>query len=380
MTTVGRRRTAAAAVMLTAVSLVVGCHGARESDVNPGPSARPFVPRVELWVSPSGSDSNPGTKLRPLRQVRRAAALARAGTLVHVAAGTYAPVITSRSGRAAAPIVFRSELRWQAAVDAGGGTSAWTNTGDWVSIEGFDLSGASYNGILSTGSHGRFTGNHVHDVRSPDCSRGGAGIVVESYVAVDNLVADNVVEHVVAPGDCGRVHGIYFQSPDGGRIVNNLVAFCSGWGIHLWHNASRITIANNTVVHNARGGIAVGGSLEGNDLRPGIASGVVVSNNIVVDNGQVGISEMGRVGKNSFAENLSHGNALADYRLANDRQADQAVTGDPQFLDAQGDYRLRYGSPALDVGDPAVAPPEDLEGTPRPQGPGVDLGAYEGAH
>jgi parallel beta-helix repeat protein len=176
------------------------------------------------------------------------------------------------------------------------------------------------------------------------------------------------------------VHGIYFQSPDGGRIVNNLVAFCSGWGIHLWHNASRITIANNTVVHNARGGIAVGGSLEGNDLRPGIASGVVVSNNIVVDNGQVGISETGRVGKNSFAENLSHGNALADYRLANDRQPDQAVTGDPQFLDAQGDYRLRYGSPALDVGDPAEAPSQDLEGTPRPQGPGVDLGAYEGAH
>jgi parallel beta-helix repeat protein len=365
--------------VLTVLSLVVSCRTAPKGDVN-RPTARPFVPRVELWVSPTGRDDDPGTKQRPLRQVQRAAVLAGPGTLVHVAAGIYAAVVTTRSGTADAPIVFRSEGRWQAAVDAGGGMTAWTNTGNWVRIEGFDLDGSTYNGILSTGSHARFTGNHVHDIRSPNCSRGGAGIVVESYVAVDNITADNVVERVVAPGDCGMVHGIYYQSPDGGRIVNNLVSGCSGWGIHLWHNASRIAVTNNTVVHNARGGIAVGGSLEGNDLPPGIASGVIVSNNIVADNGEFGISETGRVGKNTFAENLSHGNALADYRLAGGRAPDQAVSGDPQFLNPNSDYRLRFGSPALDAGDPAVAPSEDLDGTPRPTGPGIDLGAYEGAH
>ena len=41
-----------------------------------------------------------------------------------------------------------------------------------------------------------------------------------------------------------------------------------------------------------------------------------------------------------------------------------------------GDYRLLPGSPAIDRGQPE-GPGRDLEGSPRPQGDGYDMGAYE---
>ncbi len=57
------------------------------------------------------------------------------------------------------------------------------------------------------------------------------------------------------------------------------------------------------------------------------------------------------------------------------------IYGDPLFLapawGAEGNYRLRTGSPAVDAGDPAVAPATDLDGRARPQGGGVDIGCYE---
>jgi len=51
---------------------------------------------------------------------------------------------------------------------------------------------------------------------------------------------------------------------------------------------------------------------------------------------------------------------------------------DPLFTDgAGGDLRLQSGSPALDQGATIPGLSEDYDGTPRPQGAGVDIGAFE---
>lgn len=42
-----------------------------------------------------------------------------------------------------------------------------------------------------------------------------------------------------------------------------------------------------------------------------------------------------------------------------------------------GDYRLQASSPCIDAGTSEGAPGTDIEGTPRPQGSGYDMGAYE---
>jgi hypothetical protein len=52
------------------------------------------------------------------------------------------------------------------------------------------------------------------------------------------------------------------------------------------------------------------------------------------------------------------------------------ISADPLFVDpAQGNYQLRIGSPAIDSATSSNA--VDIVGTPRPQGLGYDMGAYE---
>ena len=51
---------------------------------------------------------------------------------------------------------------------------------------------------------------------------------------------------------------------------------------------------------------------------------------------------------------------------------------DPLFVDAAGgNYRLQEGSPCIDAGTGIDAPTNDLAGVARPQGAGIDVGAYE---
>lgn len=49
----------------------------------------------------------------------------------------------------------------------------------------------------------------------------------------------------------------------------------------------------------------------------------------------------------------------------------------PDYILDPGDYRLLPSSPAIDAGDPSVAPETDLDGRRRACGAGVDQGAYE---
>jgi hypothetical protein len=49
----------------------------------------------------------------------------------------------------------------------------------------------------------------------------------------------------------------------------------------------------------------------------------------------------------------------------------------PGFVDALADFHLRPNSLLIDAGTEAGAPPNDLDGNPRPFGLGVDMGAYE---
>ncbi len=77
---------------------------------------------------------------------------------------------------------------------------------------------------------------------------------------------------------------------------------------------------------------------------------------------------------------LSHGEKI--YTSSNINQLGSGnIYGDPLFISpawgTEGDYHLNSGSAAIDAGTSTGAPSIDLDGKTRPQGNGIDIGAYE---
>lgn len=343
---------------------------------------------TRLYVATTGADSNSGSEEAPLRTVQRAASRAGPGTTVHVAAGTYHEnVATKVHGTSAARIRFVSDTKWGAQIVGSGTESVWTNQADYTDIVGFDISGTGRLGILNLASHTLIQGNHVHDLGvSGGCTgAGGAGIHNANYRASDSEIIGNLVHDIGVPGACTGIHGIYVTNLRS-RIVNNIVYRASSWGIHLWHAADQVTIANNTVFENGSaemgGGIVVG---VGDSPGGKILTDTKVVNNIVYNNPAKGIAQFCYPGQdcighgNEVANNLVYGSTTAVVMKVG--KAIGTIMEEPQFVDYRarggGDYRLKPSSPAVRKGLGSYAPPADIEHGSRPRGAAPDIGAYE---
>lgn len=340
-----------------------------------------------LYVSPGGNDSANGSQQTPFRTIDKAVAAAKPSTTVHVAPGDYGDVTVRKSGTAGGRLRIVSDEKWRAKIIGTGADGHFINLGNYVDIVGFDVSGNGRLGIVNFGSFTSIEGNHVHDLKiSGGCgSLGGAGIVNASYTATDADIVGNVVHDIGVPGKCNGVQGIYHGNLRG-RIVNNVVYRAAAWGIHLWHAASHVVVANNTVFQNG-GPWKGGGILIGNGDSPGgvVQTGTTVANNLVYDNPGASIKQYcyagvscigsGNVTLNNLVYRNGQGMSLKAGSVGN------TIAEDPQFVDyradGSGDYRLRSSSPAVDQGNSAVAPDVDMDGRARPLGRAVDIGAYE---
>jgi hypothetical protein len=399
--------------VLAVVILFASCSAVSKSSVTPvttPPSTNPptsVIPQLRssrvtasYYVSPTGNDTNDGSASAPWKTIKHAAQLVRAGNVVHVAPGTYAESpYPKASGTSDAIIRFVSDTVWGAKVIGDGNTNFGFRTdGDYNSIEGFDITNVNPDGHLGVETNGDFdfvVGNNIHNVNPNGGSDGlgGAGIVNGGDISKGNIyVANNLVHDI---GDLTSssylVHGIYVGSK-GGFVTNNIVYRTQGWGIHLWHAASNITIVNNTVFSNMQGGILVGA---GDYPCPQCATNdyTVVTNNIIVNNlahningstiGGYGVIENGNTGiHNRYENNLVYGNAAGQFSLLNGNAAVATATADPMFMnpkmDGSGDYHLRSGSPAIDAGISVGSNlAYDFDGVARPSTAPWDIGAYE---
>jgi len=337
------------------------------------------------YVAPTGDDRNDGSAKHPWATLQHAAAKVKPGSVVHVAPGAYAGGITSSiSGNPTARIRFVSDAKWSARIRSVGTYATWTNDGDFVDIVGFDVSGDGYIGVLNRGSNVRIIANHVHHVPAPGCTgNGGAGIVNANYGGIDNDIISNVVHDIGDPDKiCARVQGIYHSNLRG-QILNNMSYRNQGYGIHLWHAASDVTIANNLVFNNHYGGILIGAGdapYNGSPSHP--ADRILVANNLVVYNqNRYGIEEFGTTGvHNVYLNNLVFGNHFADWKLQTGRQSG-TITADPRFIayreDGSGDYHLSTVSPALGKGTSLGTPAFDIDGCARPRDGAWDIGPYQ---
>lgn len=176
--------------------------------------------------------------------------------------------------------------------------------------------------------------------------------------------------------------GIVLSSESGGlleriQVFNNLVfdnslngIILSAFGESPTHPMSEISIINNSFVNNGNADWGGGLELESQDL-----SNITIRNNIFSENQNYQILNQ----TPSTSLHIDH-NLIFGYRGTMDEETRGVdfIEGNPLFLDpTNGDYHLGTGSPAIDAGSSLAAPPIDYEGNQRPQGDGIDIGAFE---
>jgi hypothetical protein len=342
------------------------------------------------YVSTTGNNANAGTTTAgawaSIARAGSAASVVTVGDTVIVLGGTYN---ISGFATAKANITYQA-LTKQAAIITGlgsGDSSAsilWNNSGNGVTIDGFDLSTHGRIGYYSTGNDCVTKNCYVHDVLcqgSP--TSGGAGIdcIGARWQVFNNLVCRIDAAHVTGTA---QIQGIYCGGTSA-VVYNNIVFDIAAYGLHQWHGADESFFYNNTVGNCGAGGIIIGSGDSGQ--LPNGSTDNKVYNNISVFNGAYGIRELGLVGSNVYVNNMLFGHSSANqFATDGDNPAQDGVESgriskSATFInyvdDGTGDYHLSSTSLAIGAANTAYVPSTDYDGVARPQGGAYDVGALE---
>jgi len=374
------------------------------SQTNRAPSFDALEDKLLLssyYVATTGSNTATGTATSPWATIQQAANTVKPGDTVYVAPGTYTTtangINTSTSGTSTAPITFISTVKWGAKLYNPGGAqeqSVWHNSGNYVAISGFDMTGNGakeqvWAGILNMGSYCSFIGNYVHDIAIPNGLTSGGLAGISTYdgsssgsIPGHNVISGNFITRIGTPGGGNLWHGIYEDAPYA-IITNNICADNMSTGITDGNYSTNMQITNNVCVGNGNAGIWIGGD----DIA--VEDYDVVANNICAYNGW-GIYEDADAGDdaaigyhNQYLNNCIYDNGDGGiHQQSGDLYpASGTVTGSPQFVNYQangtGNYELTAGSPCIGAGTSTDMPTTDFLGVARPAGGPYDIGAYQ---
>lgn len=395
---------------------------------------------VQTWhVSPSGSDTNPGSSSQPFREIRRALQDVAAGDEILIQDGSYLGfTLDSINGASNAPITLRAAGTNAVILK----TTDRSDNRDTIFI--VDSSYVTVDGLRSFGAN-----------RAALRIQGGEHVTVRNCVFGNNSTWGILTGHspdlLIEFNECfgsETQHGIYVaNSADrpvvrGNRCYNN---YASGIqlnaDVHTPPGDGIITgalIEKNVIFNNGRGG---GGGLNLDGVQDSIirnnllftnhASGIIffqidgaegprgnqILNNTIVQasDGRWALGIKQTTGTNIVRNNilLSRNTARGGLEFAS--AADAASTGTDYNLvnyvtlnegdsrltlaqwqiqgqdlhsrtgalasvfvnDVAGNFLLKTNSPAVDAALPLPLVGVDLDGLPRPFGPAPDIGCYE---
>jgi parallel beta-helix repeat protein len=294
----------------TPVAYAASTRHRQRSDGGPVGVALPVVPASAVYVSPSGSDSNPGTRDLPWRTLAKATSAAQPGQTVVLEPGTYGARGTrtnwTASGTATAPVVFIGDPTagqrptilgynvlygshvqvWNMLFDGPTGSVDAPTSADptgedvmlWLTAPGIEIADSEirnslwHAGIYLTNADGdKLIGNYIHDNGNPN-----------------------------DPSQANLDHGIYWDDGNGGLIADNLITHNVAMGIQLYPSASNVTVDWNTIADNGKSGLIIAENSANNTIAHNIVAnnsdnsirswsltgtGNLVTNNIVWNNG-----------------------------------------------------------------------------------------------
>lgn len=237
------------------------------------------------YVSPAGSDTNPGTEAAPYQTIQKAANVVNPGDTVLVEDGTYTRVVTaacgtqtrpvlclSRGGTSAAWVTFKSRNVGGAKLDGQANASTdgvrFLANANFITLQDFEIfdvanvAGSASGVELYNGGHDvRIINNHIHHIGNvcTDTSNGQVGIYVQQdrVSLLNNTIHDigrflNGENGCVTTYQASRDHGIYLNGNASGglseiEIRDSLFSNTArGWAIQLYPGSiDRLTIANN---------------------------------------------------------------------------------------------------------------------------------------
>ena len=390
---------------------------------------------ADYYVSPTGSDGADGLSMPTAwATLNHAAGLVNAGDTVHVVDGSYQGFDLRRSGTAGHPITFQAASPTVQITADNGTTPDGINVEDaaYIVIDGFTVDHRTragirvavsqfvtvrnchtgYNGhwgifsgfaddftienneahhsmvehgiyVSNSGDRPIIRGNLVHDNyangihMNGDISQGG-----------DGLISNALVERNIIYGNgMGGGSGINMDGVTDSLIQNNLLYDNHASGISLYHidaaaGSSGNVVVNNTIVNPADARWCI-------NINSGSTGNVVVNNILYNDHsfhGAITIDPSSTAGfvsdHNSVVDRFSTdaGDSVIDLTawraLGYDANSFLATPAD-LFVTPGIDFHLAAASPAIDAGTSTDAPFQDLDGTARPIGVGVDVGAYE---
>lgn len=246
-----------------------------------------------------------------------------------------------------------------------------------VAEHGIYVSNSSDNPIIR--------GNIAHD-------NNDSGIQINADPALpgDGIISNAVIDsNIMYENGITGAAAINLASVTNSLIVNNVMYNNHAGGIAGWDDGDGTQwgthnnrFYNNTIVQPSDGRFAIS-FLNGshhNEIKNNIILHLGTRGSINVDaSSETGIDSDYNAVVNVFSNNDGDTfiNLSSWQALGHDLHS-FVSTAAALFVDANNnDYHLSNSSPAINVGTTLAAVTDDLEGTPRPQSSGYDMGAYE---